>query len=94
MSLQSFELNESRFIDLLTKLINECKYVQNSPSQGLIPQEDRISSHVMELLEPFTTKHGGILEVERVSFVEGRGNLIIKYPGTTKNVISCKYCES
>jgi acetylornithine deacetylase len=33
-------------------------------------------------------ENGGVLEVQWVSFVEGRGNLIIKYPGTTDEVVS------
>jgi acetylornithine deacetylase len=32
--------------------------------------------------------NGGPLEIERVTFVEGRGNVIIKYPGTTGKVCS------
>jgi len=39
-------------------------------------------------LAPYTKQNGGVLEVERVNFVEGRGNLIIKYPGTTSGVCS------
>lgn len=82
------ELNEPRFIDLLTKLIGETRYLQNSPAQGLIPEEDRASDHVLEVLKPFMKENGGVLEVERVTYVEGRGNVIIKYPGTTDEVCS------
>lgn len=84
----SIELNEPRFLSLLTKLIGESKFLQNSPAQGLVPKEDLASNHILELLEPFSEKNGGVLQIERVSFVEGRGNLIIKYPGTTDNVCS------
>jgi acetylornithine deacetylase len=67
----------------ITILIYYCH--QNSPAQGLIPQEDRASNHVLEALAPFMKENGGLLEVERVSAVEGRGNVIIKYPGTSSN---------
>lgn len=33
-------------------------------------------------------ENGGPLIVEKISFVEGRGNVIIKYPGTTDAVCS------
>jgi len=75
-------MNEARFLALLEKLIGESKHLQNSPSQGLIPREDLASDHILALLSPFTVENGGVLEVERVTFVEGRGNVIIKYPGT------------
>ena len=55
---------------------------------GLIPREDAASNHILELLHPYLKENGGVLEVERVSFVEGRGNLIIMYPGTTDHVVS------
>ena len=64
-------LNESRFMDLLEKLIGESEFLQNSPPQGLIPNEDRASDHVLKVLEPYMVENGGVLEVERVSFVEG-----------------------
>lgn len=53
--------------------------VQNAPSLGLIPQENFVSDFVLAELEPFTSKHGGFLSVERVEFVANRGNVIIKY---------------
>jgi len=86
--LHTLEMNEERFLLLLDKLINESIYLQNSPSQGLIPIEDKASNHVIELFKPYTKENGGVLEVERISFVEGRGNVIIKYPGTTDKICS------
>lgn len=53
--------------------------MQNAPSLGLIPQENLVSDFVLAELEPFTGKHGGFLTVERVEFIAGRGNVIIKY---------------
>eukprot|EP00962_Isochrysis_galbana_P015504 scaffold4449_cov93-Isochrysis_galbana.AAC.1 len=37
----------------------------------------------MALLEPWSTAKGGPLIVERVTFTEGRGNLIVTYPGVS-----------
>lgn len=46
------------------------------------------SNFVLEVLKPYMKENGGPLEVERITFVEGRGNVIIKYPGTTDEVVS------
>jgi acetylornithine deacetylase len=81
-------MNEGRFIDLLGKLIGESEHLQNNPSQGLVPREDLASNHILELLAPYNKENGGVLEIEKLSYVEGRGNLIIKYPGTTDKVCS------
>lgn len=86
--LASVELNEPRFLSLLEKLIGEAEFLQNSPPQGMIPREDRASDHVLKVLAPFMKTNGGVLEVERVNFVDGRGNVIIKYPGTTDKICS------
>lgn len=37
--------------------------------------------HVLEVLEPLSVDQGGPLIVRHVSFVEGRGNIIVEYPG-------------
>jgi acetylornithine deacetylase len=37
--------------------------------------------HVLEVLEPYSTENGGPLKIQHVSFVEGRGNIIVEYPG-------------
>jgi acetylornithine deacetylase len=69
--LSGIALNEARFLELLEKLIGESEFLQNSPPQGLIPNEDRASDHVLAVLAPYMTLNGGVLEIERVSFVEG-----------------------
>lgn len=74
--LSKLELNEGRFMSLLEKLIGESEFLQNSPPQGLIPCEDKASNHVLAVLEPFMSKNGGVLEVERVSFVEGSYEMV------------------
>ena len=38
--LSKLELDESKFLDLLEKLIGESKYLQNNPPE-LVPVEDR-----------------------------------------------------
>ena len=35
--------------------------------------------HLLEVVSPYTKENGGVLNVEHVTFVEGRGNLILKY---------------
>lgn len=77
----SWRLEKERFLELLGKLIGEAESLQNSPAQGLHPKEDLASGHVMALLEPLSTAKGGPLTIERVTFTEGRGNLIVTYPG-------------
>lgn len=37
--------------------------------------------HVLEALEPYAVENGGPLRVKHVSYVEGRGNIIVEYPG-------------
>lgn len=69
--LSGLELNEPRFLALLENLIGESEFLQNSPPQGLIPKEDRASDHILKVLTPFMKENGGVLEVERVTFVEG-----------------------
>lgn len=81
-------MNESRFLSLLENLISETPRLQNNPAQGLVPREDYASDHILKFLEPFSNKNGGVLNIERISFVEGRGNVIITYPGTTDRICS------
>lgn len=63
-TLAGIELNEERFLALLTKLIGEAQHLQNNPAQGLIPREDNASDHVLKVLEPYTVANGGPLEIE------------------------------
>ena len=85
--LNNVKMNEPRFLSLLEKLIGVSESLQNSPAQGLIPKENLASNYVLDVLKPFTVENGGVLKVERIEFVEGRGNVIITYPGTTDKVI-------
>lgn len=77
------ELNSESFVTLLGKLIGESKYVQNDPPD-LVPEEDRVCKHVLEVLRPYSVENGGPLIVQHISYVQGRGNIIVEYPGTEK----------
>jgi len=81
--LTSIEMNEERYIALLRKLIGESERVQNAPPD-FNPREDCVSDHVLEALRPHTVENGGPLVVERIHYAEGRGNVIVKYPGTSE----------
>ncbi|KAG7376782.1 hypothetical protein PHYPSEUDO_012769 [Phytophthora pseudosyringae] len=78
-SLEDFALDGSEYVELLRKLISVSEKVQNAPGLGLIPQENLASDFVLKELAPFSKDKGGDLSVERVEFVAGRGNVIIKY---------------
>lgn len=76
------DLNKESFVELLTKVIGESKFLQNNPPE-LIPEEDRVVKHVLDCLLPHSTKTGGgPLVVNHVTYFPGRGNLIVEYPGT------------
>ncbi|GKE27120.1 hypothetical protein Tco_1442504, partial [Tanacetum coccineum] len=75
-------LNKESFTTLLSKLISESEHVQNNPPE-LIPEEDRIVKHVLDVLLPYSTKTGGgPLVINHVAYKPKRGNLIVEYPGT------------
>lgn len=86
MALSSLALDKDRFVELLRKLIGEVKFLQNNPPDH-IPKEDRAGRHVLDILQPLSTEEGGVLSVQHVSFAEGRGNIIVEYPGTDENEI-------
>lgn len=74
--LSSIELDEGKYIALLTKLIGESEKVQNAPQLGLLPQEDLIVQHVVNELDAYKD----VIKIEKHTFVEGRSNLILTYP--------------
>ncbi|KAG5523883.1 hypothetical protein RHGRI_030769 [Rhododendron griersonianum] len=81
------DLNKDSFVSLLSKLIGESKHVQNNPPE-LIPEEDRIVRHVLDVLLPHsTTTGGGPLIINHVAYHPNRGNLIVEYPGTEPHKI-------
>jgi acetylornithine deacetylase len=82
-ALESLELNEERFVGLLRNLIGEVEKLQNTGvGTAYVPQEDLAIKHVLDVLAPHRVENGGPLEIDHVTYAEGRGNLIIKYPGT------------
>ena len=88
LGLADLKLNDERFTELLRKLIGEAKGLQNNPPQGFIPRENNASDHVLALLEPHKVENGGPLHVERVEFTDGRGNLVVRYPGATEDSVA------
>nr|BAA95409.1 DIP-1 [Citrullus lanatus] len=79
-------LQKESYIPLLSKLIGEAEFVQNNPPD-LIPEEDKIIKHVLDVLNPFSIDNGGSLVIKQVNYVCGRGNLIIEYPGTVRGKV-------
>lgn len=76
------DLDRSSFVSLLAKLINESEHVQNNPPE-LVPREDLVACHVLEALLPLSTSTGGgPLVVRHINYTEGRGNVIVEYPGS------------
>jgi hypothetical protein len=65
-SLAGLKMNEARFISLLSKLVGESRYLQNNPSQGLIPKEELACNHLMDALRPYMVENGGVLEVQKI----------------------------
>lgn len=75
-------LDRDPFVCLLGKLIGESRRLQNDPP-ALVPQEDLVAQHVVDALLPVSTETGGgPLVVRKVSYAEGRSNVIVEYPGT------------
>ena len=63
-----------------------CTGLQNNPPDQL-PREDNASRHCIEMLTPYSQENGGPLKIEHITYVEGRGNLIITYPGKTDKTV-------
>lgn len=78
-SIADLKLNVPRFVKLLSSLVGEARRLQNRPPE-LIPTEDSAGDHIVAALEAHTVDHGGPLVVKRVSYVPGRGNIILEYP--------------
>jgi acetylornithine deacetylase len=75
-------LDREPFVALLAKLIGETQRLQNDPPE-LVPQEELVAQHVLDVLLPVSTDTGGgPLLVRKVNYTEGRSNVIVEYPGT------------
>ena len=55
------ELNQDRFLQILTGLIAQTEHLQNHPPKH-VPREDLAGRIVLEMLEPHTEKNGGIAQ--------------------------------
>lgn len=47
--------------------------------------EDLVVKYVFEILKLYCVENGGVFEVEYVMYVEGRGNVVIRYSGRGAN---------
>jgi hypothetical protein len=75
-------LDRDGFVGLLSKLIGETAHLQNDPPTHR-PQEERVAQHVVDVLRPVSVDTGGgPLLVRKISYAEGRSNVIVEYPGT------------
>jgi acetylornithine deacetylase len=92
-ALESITLDRGEYIALLSHMIADAQTVQNNPP-ALIPHEDNIVRHVLDVLRPHTTEQGGPLRIQQVAFVPGRSNLIISYPGALVAADSQRPCVS
>eukprot|EP00850_Spirogloea_muscicola_P021359 SM000245S08198 [mRNA] locus=s245:90275:95022:- [translate_table: standard] len=85
-------LDDDRYVALLAKL--------NNPPEN-VPKEDRAGRHVLDLLRPLrrglcsiVEEEGGPLRLRHVAYAEGRGNIIVEYPGDDPDrVISFVGCH-
>ncbi|XP_008786311.1 acetylornithine deacetylase [Phoenix dactylifera] len=81
------DLDRDSYVSLLAKIVGEARHVQNNPPD-LIPKEDRVARHVLDALLPLSTSTGGgPLIVSHVVYAEGRGNVIVEYPGSAPGKI-------
>ncbi|CAD6249886.1 unnamed protein product [Miscanthus lutarioriparius] len=75
-------LDRDGFVGLLSNLIGETAHLQNDPPTYR-PQEERVAQHVVDVLRPVSVDTGGgPLLVRKISYAEGRSNVIVEYPGT------------
>jgi acetylornithine deacetylase len=81
-SLEEFKMNEEDFLKVLEELLSHVEHLQNSPPE-LIPQEELAANVVVKYLEPYTVEKGGPLKVKKCTYVPGRSNVVIEYPGTS-----------
>ena len=82
-------ITETTFIDLLGRMIAHSKSLQNSPlaNPPLIPNEDLIADIVIEYLKPYSGADGPLV-VEKITYVNGRSNVIITYNSSISQCVS------
>jgi acetylornithine deacetylase len=85
--MRAWRLNQDRFLRVLSDMMAVSERLQNFPAKEKPhPQEDLAGNVVLRALDPFI--RNGTLRVERVSYTQGRGNLILTYPGTTSRTVA------
>ncbi len=85
--MKTWHLNQDRFLRVLGDMMAVSERLQNFPAKDKPhPQEDLAGDVVLRELDPFI--RNGALRVERVSYAEGRGNLILTYPGATSRTVA------
>jgi len=87
MDVTTWSLNEERFLRVLSRMMAVSEHLQNFPQKDKPPpREDLAGEVVLQELDPLVRR--GRLHVERVSYAEGRGNLILTYPGKTNRTVA------
>lgn len=85
--MRDWHLNEARFLRVLSGMMAVSEWLQNFPQKDKPqPQEDLAGDIVLQELQPLV-RDGG-LRVERVSYAEGRGNLVLTYPGKSNRTVA------
>ncbi len=85
--METFALNEARFVDLLRELVALGPRLQNAPDAGLVPEERLAAEVVQRALAPAIAK--GFVEVEALAAPghEKRPSLVLTVKGTGKGTI-------
>lgn len=82
------DMEPKLFINTLSALIGESKFLQNNPRLGVHPEEKRAVNVVLKDLDQFSKANGGPLVIEELEYEKGRTNLKITYPGTTSKTVA------
>ena len=85
-ALANLKLDEDEFLALMEKVIGLGEKLQNNPPE-LVPQEELVADLVVEELASVSNGNGP-LQVKKLTYVSGRSNVIVTYPGTTDKVVS------
>lgn len=84
----SKDLDKAHYVDVLRKLLDESKFLQNNPPMNIKPQEKRAAQVVIKELEAYSTAKGGPLIVEELEYVQNRSNLKVTYPGSGTQTVA------
>jgi acetylornithine deacetylase/succinyl-diaminopimelate desuccinylase-like protein len=85
--MESFPLNEARFVDLLRKLVALGPRLQNAPDAGLVPEERLAADVVREALAPAVAS--GFVQIEALAAPghEARPSLVLTVNGTGRGSV-------